>query len=95
MEGLRRRADIVFTRARIAVFVDGCFWHGCRAHARLPRANGSWWRAKIGANRARDRHTTHRLKASGWSVIRVWEHEQASSAARRVIRAWMNEVRAD
>src|SRR6266545_3167916 len=71
----RRRADVVFLGSQTAVFVDGCFWHGCPEHRALPRANESWWRAKINRNRERDAETDARLRDAGWAVIRVWEHE--------------------
>ena len=80
----RRKADIVFTRWRIAVFVDGCFWHGCPEHASWPKSNAQFWRDKIEANRARDADTDRRLSASGWRVIRVWAHERAGEAAERI-----------
>lgn len=80
----RRKADIVFTKARVAVFVDGCFWHGCPEHGTWPKNNAEWWRAKIEANRARDADTDERLRAEGWKVIRVWEHEEPAAAAERV-----------
>src|SRR4051812_4784604 len=72
----RRRADIVFPRARIVVFVDGCFWHSCPEHATFPRTNAAWWRDKLDTNRRRDADTTERLEQNGWTVIRVWEHER-------------------
>lgn len=84
---LRRRADIVFTKARVAVFVDGCFWHGCPDHVTWPRNNSDLWRAKIERTRVRDQETTERLVAAGWSVVRVWEHENPEAAAARVERA--------
>lgn len=83
----RRRADLVFPGARLAVFVDGCFWHKCPDHARLPRVNSEWWLSKLQANVARDRDTDARLAAAGWSVLRVWEHEPVGSAALRVCQA--------
>src|SRR4051794_37054043 len=73
--GMRSRADVVFARARVAIFVNGCFWHGCPLHATWPRNNAQWWRAKIEANQARDTRVDDALRASGWAVIRVWEHE--------------------
>src|SRR5262245_19709050 len=79
----RRRADIVFPRARVAVFVDGCFWHGCYEHASWPKANRAWWRSKIEANRRRDTATNKSLRAEGWHVVRVWEHEDPEAAAER------------
>lgn len=81
---LRREADLVFTGARVAVFVDGCFWHRCPEHATSPKANGSWWDAKLTANAARDQDTDRRLVDAGWTVVRVWEHEEPSTAAARV-----------
>lgn len=80
----RRRADVVFTRGRVAVFVDGCFWHGCPTHATWPRNNADWWREKIETNIRRDRDTDERLRQAGWSVVRIWEHEQVVAAADRV-----------
>jgi DNA mismatch endonuclease, patch repair protein len=82
-----RRADIVFRRARIAVFVDGCFWHGCPLHATWPKANASFWRNKISANRCRDEDTNLRLRDAGWLVIRAWEHERPDDVAKRIARA--------
>lgn len=84
LPNLRRRADIVFPRLRIAVFVDGCFWHGCPEHGTWPRQNADWWRAKIEGNRRRDADTNERLKEEGWTVVRVWEHENPETAAREV-----------
>lgn len=81
----RRRADLLFSRKRVVVFVDGCFWHGCPRHGTWPKANAAWWRAKIETNRRRDRDTTLRLRRTGWAVVRVWEHEKAARAAKRVL----------
>mgnify|MGYP000069931989 CR=1 FL=1 len=83
----RRRADVAFTRARVAVFVDGCFWHGCPIHGTTPRTNTDFWADKIARNRARDDDTTSRLHAAGWSVLRFWEHEEPHHAAGCVARA--------
>jgi len=80
----RRVADIVFPGPRVAVFVDGCFWHGCPLHATWPKENAGFWRAKIEANRARDADTTRRLRELGWEVIRVWSHEDPAEAARLI-----------
>lgn len=80
----RRVADVAFSGLRVAVFVDGCFWHGCPTHATWPKQNAEFWRAKIEANIARDRDTDERLRAAGWKVIRVWAHEQPESAAGRI-----------
>ena len=84
LPGVRRRADVVFAAARVAVYVDGCFWHGCPLHATWPKANAEFWRRKIEANRARDADTDAALAAAGWEVIRVWEHENPGEAAFRV-----------
>ena len=80
----RRRADIVFTRGRVVVYVDGCYWHSCPDHATVPKANREWWVAKLRANVERDRDTDARLAAAGWEVVRVWEHEAPKEAADRI-----------
>lgn len=71
----RRRADMIFSRRRVAVFIDGCFWHSCPVHATVPAANREWWVAKLARNEARDRNTDEHLRARGWRVLRFWEHE--------------------
>ena len=78
------RADLVFVGARVAVFVDGCFWHACPEHVNWPKNNAAWWREKLETNRRRDRQTDERLRAVGWEVVRIWEHEDAEAAADRV-----------
>lgn len=85
--GVRRRPDIVFPAAKVAVFVDGCFWHSCPVHGTLPKANASWWAAKLRANALRDADTDRRLQEVGWHVVRVWEHEAPAAAAVRVASA--------
>jgi DNA mismatch endonuclease (patch repair protein) len=86
LDGLRRRrADIAFTRRRLAVFVDGCFWHSCPEHATFPQVNKEWWAAKLAGNVARDRDTNLRLAEAGWAVVRIWEHEDMGAAADRVV----------
>ncbi|MEX5260972.1 very short patch repair endonuclease [Kocuria sp. CPCC 205263] len=80
----RRRADLLFTRRKIAVFVDGCFWHACPLHATSPQNNADWWRAKLEGNVARDRDTDLRLRKLGWTVLRFWEHDDMSRAADTV-----------
>lgn len=84
VRGLRRRADLVFGPSRVAVYVDGCFWHGCPDHGRQPAANSAYWSAKLARNRSRDADTDAQLAAAGWKVVRVWEHEPPEAAARRV-----------
>jgi len=85
--GLRRESDVVNARLRLAVFVDGCFWHGCPDHATWPKANAEFWREKIEGNRARDRDTDAKLRDAGWTVVRIWEHEDPVEAADRVMVA--------
>jgi DNA mismatch endonuclease (patch repair protein) len=82
-----RRADIVFRGAKVAIFVDGCFWHGCPDHGTWPQTNAGFWREKIRTNRARDIDTNERLEAAGWRVIRVWEHADRTEAAASIARA--------
>lgn len=85
---LRREADLVLRRARIAVFVDGCFWHGCPRHGpKRFNVNRWFWEPKIASNKERDRNTTKALHAAGWRVVRAWEHEDPLAVARRVVRA--------
>jgi DNA mismatch endonuclease, patch repair protein len=81
---LRREADVVFPRAKVAVFVDGCFWHGCPEHATWPKANADWWRTKIARNQARDAETDESLRLEGWVSVRVWEHENPAEAASHI-----------
>ncbi|MER5840917.1 very short patch repair endonuclease [Streptomyces prasinus] len=80
----RRTIDIVFPRARIAVFLDGCFWHGCPQHATQPKSNAEWWRAKLDRNMARDQETSEHLRTTGWTVLRFWEHVPAEKIAETV-----------
>lgn len=81
---VRRTADMVFTRAKVAVFVDGCFWHGCPQHHRAPTSNGDYWAAKVERNRRRDVDTDRLLAEAGWLVVRVWEHEDLLDHAKRL-----------
>jgi DNA mismatch endonuclease, patch repair protein len=81
---IRRRADVVFRGVKVAVFADGCFWHGCPEHISWPKANARWWREKIATTKARDANTDERLLAAGWTVLRIWEHEGTIEAADRV-----------
>ncbi|MEV0009458.1 very short patch repair endonuclease [Streptomyces sp. NPDC051840] len=82
----RRTIDIAFTRARVAVFLDGCFWHGCPEHATQPKANATWWREKLDRNMARDVETTAHLVAEGWTVLRFWEHQSPVQVAEQVAK---------
>jgi DNA mismatch endonuclease (patch repair protein) len=86
VDGRIVRPDLVFVGPRVVVFIDGCFWHGCPQHGELPRANREFWRLKLRANRRRDASQTRILRAHGWSVLRVWEHEPAESATRRIAK---------
>ncbi|MYT55795.1 DNA mismatch endonuclease Vsr [Streptomyces sp. SID7834] len=83
----RRTIDIAFTKAKVAVFLDGCFWHGCPAHATQPKSNAEWWRHKLDRNMARDAETTAHLETDGWTVLRFWEHEPPADVAERVAAA--------
>jgi DNA mismatch endonuclease (patch repair protein) len=83
----RRRIDVAFTRAKVAVLIDGCFWHGCPEHATQPKANAEWWQQKLARNVARDTETTEHLTAAGWTVLRFWEHEAPAEVADRVAAA--------
>ncbi|WP_405724795.1 very short patch repair endonuclease [Streptomyces sp. NBC_01537] len=80
----RRTVDISFGRLKIAVFLDGCFWHGCPQHATSPKTNAEWWRTKLNRNMARDQETTKHLIDAGWTVLRFWEHEAPDVVAARV-----------
>jgi len=92
-EGLRFRlhrriegiaVDVVFVGPKVAVFVDGCFWHGCPDHATFPKTNQDYWLPKLAENRERDRRQTARLRAGGWTVFRVWEHQCLPPAEQSV-----------
>ena len=88
LPGLRRRVDVVFGRARLAVFVDGCFWHGCPDHGTMARANRDYWEAKLSENHQRDQDTDARLRACGWTPLRIWEHQPAAEAADHIERTY-------
>ena len=83
----RRRADLTFSRARLFVFVDGCFWHGCPEHGTAPKSNSAWWAAKLARNVLRDRETDEFLEERGWAVVRVWEHDDLAEAVARIVHA--------
>lgn len=88
LAGVRRRADIVLTRVHVAVFIDGCFWHGCPEHFIPPKTNADYWRQKIQRNRDRDKDTDRILADEGWTVLRFWEHENPNEAANAIVKAW-------
>lgn len=80
------RVDLAFPKRRIAVFVDGCFWHGCPQHGNVPRSNPTYWETKLARNRRRDTETSALLTKAGWNVVRVWEHERPDVAAEAILR---------
>jgi DNA mismatch endonuclease (patch repair protein) len=82
------RPDIALTRARVAIFVDGCFWHGCPAHGVVPKNNRQWWVDKLRGNRERDTRNDARLTDAGWLPVHVWEHEPPDEAAARIVLLW-------
>ncbi|WP_245784645.1 very short patch repair endonuclease [Geodermatophilus amargosae] len=83
----RRKLDIAFTKAQVAINVHGCFWHGCPVHATWPASNAAWWRQKIEKNKMRDEETRAHLENLGWTVVEVWEHETPEEALERVMGA--------
>jgi DNA mismatch endonuclease, patch repair protein len=86
IKGSRRDVDIVFPTQKIAVFIDGCFWHGCPKHGTWPKANSEFWFAKIQRNKKRDKDTNKKLRAAGWKVVRIWEHENPIRAAKKIAK---------
>jgi DNA mismatch endonuclease (patch repair protein) len=82
--GVRCKVDVAFTRARLAIFIDGCFWHGCPEHGTSPRTNAYYWSRKLESNRARDARIDGALEAAGWRVLRIWEHDDPERAADHV-----------
>ncbi|QSR24038.1 very short patch repair endonuclease [Nocardioides aromaticivorans] len=82
---LNRRADLVFTRAKVAVFVDGCFWHGCPTHHKVAKSNAAFWAQKVARNRERDAETDRILSDAGWTVIRVWEHDPVDDVVNLIV----------
>ncbi len=81
---LRVHVDIAFPGAKVAVFVDGCFWHSCPAHGSQPKRNAKFWRTKLERNAARDREVNRGLRAAGWDVVRIWEHESVEEGVERI-----------
>jgi DNA mismatch endonuclease, patch repair protein len=84
---VRRTADLVFRKAKVAVFVDGCFWHGCPEHHAHPKVNAEYWKTKITRNKARDKETTLELRKAGWIVLRFWSHVAPERAAAQILAA--------
>ena len=82
--GSRSKIDVAFTKRRLAVFVDGCFWHGCPVHATAPKSNAGWWRQKLAANRERDLRLAKSLEDAGWRVLRFWSHVDPDVAAQKI-----------
>lgn len=82
--GMRCKADLCWRGLRLAVFIDGCFWHGCPVHATRPKANEAWWAQKLDGNALRDRRTDAALKELGWTVLRFWEHENPADVADEI-----------
>ena len=82
------KADVVFSRAKLCIFVDGCFWHGCPRHFSAPKTNQAWWKEKIADNRLRDRKKTRQLRRAGWTVLRIWEHELQNAR----FQSWVQQV---
>jgi DNA mismatch endonuclease, patch repair protein len=80
----RRTIDIAFPRRRLAIFIDGCFWHGCADHSHVPESNQDWWREKFRRNSARDQETDAHLRECGWHVVRMWEHQEPLEMLNRV-----------
>jgi DNA mismatch endonuclease (patch repair protein) len=87
LPAIRRTADMVFTKAKVAVFMDGCFWHGCPEHHTRSASNAEYWAEKVRRNRERDTETDRLLTEAGWIVIRIWEHEDPVNAAARIASA--------
>lgn len=83
----RRTIDIAFSRQKVAVFIDGCYWHACPQHGRVPATNSTWWAEKLRRNVERDQETDAALERNGWTVMRFWEHEDPTVAAEAVERA--------
>ncbi|SDP11714.1 T/G mismatch-specific endonuclease [Klenkia soli] len=84
----RRTIDIASTRVRLAVFIDGCFWHSCPEHLQMPRANSAWWVVKLETNQLRDLSATAQLEGLGWTVRRFWEHEDPDAVAAAIAEVW-------
>lgn len=89
---LKCKADIVLRKAKVCIFVDGCYWHGCPRHFETPKVNSEWWDEKIADNRRRDRKKRTRLRRFGWKVITIWEHDITASKLPRVVEGILNSI---
>jgi DNA mismatch endonuclease (patch repair protein) len=89
IKAVRRTADLLFPKLKLAVFLDGCFWHGCPEHHTVAKTNAAFWAEKAATNRRRDVDTNARLGDAGWTVLRIWEHESVEEAADRIVEAVM------
>jgi DNA mismatch endonuclease (patch repair protein) len=87
--GIAGKPDFAHREARLAIFIDSCFWHGCPLHLRRPSSNTDYWQQKIKRNRARDRRVTAELKANGWQVLRIWEHSVSNA---RALKWWLTRI---
>jgi DNA mismatch endonuclease, patch repair protein len=93
--GIRTRADLVFPREKVAIYVDGCFWHGCPDHGTMPKANVDFWGPKLARNQERDREINEALADENWTVVRIWEHEDHLDAADQVERVVLKNRKGD
>lgn len=87
----RRSVDIALVGPKVAIFLDGCFWHGCPIHRTTPKRNREWWVSKLERNVARDKETTALLQSQGWAVLRFWEHEPVEQVVTTIIDVWTNQ----
>ena len=92
---LHGKPDFVFRKQKVAVFVDGCFWHGCSKHCRMPKGNRKYWQTKIVTNKVRDASVTRTLRRASWRVLRVWEHELAKKNEARLVRRILEKLRVE
>lgn len=83
---IRGRPDFLFSKAKVAIFVDGCFWHGCPVHFKIPQSNREFWDNKVRMNKRRDRSVTRQLEVAGWVVLRVWQHDLRSNTPRFLLK---------
>ncbi len=86
IDKIKPRPDIIFPQKKVAVFIDGCFWHYCPEHGHIPKSNVQYWQPKLKRNKERDRENTNALTANGWTVLRIWEHTPIKLAVSQIIR---------